>query len=506
MRIRSELVGLVSACIVLCGGSVGLVLTYANQVVSMNNVLAHMRGATRDITSQLALTQEISHYGSQRATTQWKSLHDGLRKKLDVIAIEFPKRDWELSEIQETIGVARQIFDQLQTVGPGGPGVTRSKREEFLIDLLTIQIQGAAEDFYRISDQVAVERAAAQHRMVLASIAGSVSLLLFSIAIALSLRWRVLGPIANLKSVTREFGAGSLDKRATAFRDDEMGNLAGQFNLMADRLQKQAEELKSANDGLEEKIAQRTDDLQRTTDEMKLVLVELQARTLAQERLIHILSHDLREPLNGILNFTRMITVTQGDRLDGDGHKQFAFVTRAAARMKTLLDDLLKYVRLEKNEITPVPIRLDQLMTEVGDDLLALIETNGASLKWEADMTIHGDRSLLRLVVENLVSNAIKFHKPGVAPKVFVQGTETETESVICVSDNGIGVPPADFERIFELFARLHLREKFEGTGLGLAIVKRIVEMHGGSIGISSSEAGSRFAVHLPKLAQQAGE
>jgi PAS domain S-box-containing protein len=260
-------------------------------------------------------------------------------------------------------------------------------------------------------------------------------------------------------------------------------------------------ELRELNQELEMRVLRRTASLEAAGKNLKESLVALEARALAQQRLIYILSHDLREPLNAIINFTRVLTERQQETLSASGKKYFSFISSSAARMKMLLDDLLKYVRLEAGNVSPVDISLDDLLKEIQEDMRDSLDKAGAVLVVNTPVTVTGDRTLIRILMQNLVANAIKFVPPDRAPHVGVSATATSDKQacVITVRDNGIGIPEDSLDRIFDLFARLNHRSKFEGTGLGLAICRRIVEMHHGNITVSSElNLGSTFVVTLP--------
>ncbi len=258
-------------------------------------------------------------------------------------------------------------------------------------------------------------------------------------------------------------------------------------------------ELRELNQELEMRVVRRTAALEAAGKNLKESLVALEARALAQQRLIYILSHDLREPLNAIINFTGVLTKSQHETLSAAGNKSVSFISASAVRMKMLLDDLLKFVRLEAGNVSPVDISLDDLLKEIQEDMHDSMDKAGAVLVVNAPVTVTGDRTLIRILLQNLVANAIKFVPPDRVPHLSISATADEQACVITVKDNGIGIPDDSLDRIFDLFARLNHRSQFEGTGLGLAICRRIVEMHHGNITVYSElNLGSTFIVTLP--------
>lgn len=230
-------------------------------------------------------------------------------------------------------------------------------------------------------------------------------------------------------------------------------------------------------------------------------VTEIETSRRQLEQFVRVASHDLREPLNTVLQFSTLIEQGPLQQLDADGQLYFRHVREGAARMKRMLDDLLQYVRLEgAPEAEPEDVPLDLVFEEVADSLQAQLRACGGTLVQQGPLgTVQGHAALLTLALQNLVSNALKFVAPGQAPQVEVSSTQAAGELRLTVADHGIGI---EAERIGELgtpFRRLHARRKYDGTGLGLAIIKRVAEHHGGWLEISSEPGrGSRFTLVLP--------
>lgn len=226
----------------------------------------------------------------------------------------------------------------------------------------------------------------------------------------------------------------------------------------------------------------------------------LKEKTLEQERYIHMISHDLREPINSINNFTSLLVQDHTADLPIHAQRYLGFVRAGGERMRSLLDDLLHFVQLEKQVIVPASIDLNHLFTELQDDLSAALERSGGTLTCAVLPTVQGDASLLRVALQNLVTNALKFARQGVPPAVHISAMESAGFLALRVTDNGIGIPAEQFERIFDLFKRLHTRKQYAGTGLGLSICRRIAELHGGGVTVSSETgAGSCFTLTLSR-------
>lgn len=242
-------------------------------------------------------------------------------------------------------------------------------------------------------------------------------------------------------------------------------------------------------------------DLEVARRELEQTAARLLVSNESLEQFVRIASHDLREPMNTIQQFARLIEDGPAKDLPANGQLWFAQVRKGAQRMKQLLDDVLQYVRLNgEPDEARTDVSLDELMAECRAALDALIRTSGATLEVGAALgTVQGHRSLLALVVQNLLANALKFSRPGVPPVVEVQAEVVDRELWLAVRDNGIGIPAERLAEIGQPFRRLHNRRKYEGTGLGLAIARGILERHGGRLEISSvSGQGSTFAAVLP--------
>ena len=176
------------------------------------------------------------------------------------------------------------------------------------------------------------------------------------------------------------------------------------------------------------------------------------------------------------------------------------FVVQGGRRMASLLDDLLNLVRLNQSAVNRQPTDLNQLAGQVRDDLAMALQRTGGQLLVGDLPTVAGDPSLLRIVLQNLVSNGLKFSRPTVPPVVTVSARAIDNLWAIDVSDNGIGMPANQLDAVFDMFKRLHSRKQYEGVGLGLSICRRIAELHQGRITVTSEPGlGSCFTLVLPQ-------
>ncbi|SDM80668.1 PAS domain S-box-containing protein [Maricaulis salignorans] len=231
---------------------------------------------------------------------------------------------------------------------------------------------------------------------------------------------------------------------------------------------------------------------------LRAAYAQLERTNAELDRFATVASHDLQEPLRKVAAFAGLIRRRYTGQLDEDGTRSLDYLVDAAQRMQRLIDDLLSYSRMSSQSLRLQPVDLDALMADVVDQLDAAISESGAQLEIAALPTIRADPLLMRQVLQNLVSNAIKY-RGAEAPHIEIRAHCDREAWTVSVTDNGIGIDPKFFEKIFAPFQRLHSREAYSGTGIGLAIVRQAVERHDGRIWVESAEGqGSRFCFSIP--------
>lgn len=212
------------------------------------------------------------------------------------------------------------------------------------------------------------------------------------------------------------------------------------------------------------------------------------------------ISHDLRAPLRSMQGFAAALLEECGQQLNQDGKDYAQRIVNSASYMDKLLHDLLEYSRLTQSELELVPMNpetaLDRVVTSVGQE----IQEKKAELEIQKPLaSVVAHPPTLLHILTNLIDNAMKFVKPGAAPKIRIWSEDKNGVVRLWVEDNGIGIAPAHQRQIFGLFQRLHTRDKYSGTGVGLAIVRKGAERMGGCVGVESQPGeGSRFWLELP--------
>jgi signal transduction histidine kinase len=232
-------------------------------------------------------------------------------------------------------------------------------------------------------------------------------------------------------------------------------------------------------------LAQRATELARSNEEL--------------DQFASIASHDLQEPLRKVRTYTEQLTRIEGERLSDKGQDYLRRANQAAGRMQTLIEDLLRFSRVATHGEGFTEVDLDVVVEEALEDLSESIERSGAAVHVGTLPTIVAEPLQIRQLVQNLISNALKFQPPDHAPEVWVDGDVDGDNARFTVRDNGIGFEPRYSARIFRVFERLHGRTEYSGTGIGLALCRKIADRHGGSI-VADSEPGhgATFTVTLP--------
>lgn len=231
-------------------------------------------------------------------------------------------------------------------------------------------------------------------------------------------------------------------------------------------------------------------------------IAELHRSNEELQKFAYIASHDLQEPLRMVASYTQLLSRRYKGRLDADADDFIAFAVDGASRMEQLIQDLLAYSRVGTNGTTFVETSSEEAMQQALVNLRGAIVQSGALITHDPLPRVLADDTQLIQLFQNLLGNAIKYQGPGV-PTIHVSVSCDDAELwKFSVKDNGLGIEPQFFDRIFGMFQRLHKREEFAGTGMGLAICRKIVERHGGSISVESSPGqGSTFHFFLPAAA-----
>ena len=301
----------------------------------------------------------------------------------------------------------------------------------------------------------------------------------------------VANAVESIASDARALGAGEIPAaRPTGM--EETDSIAEALRCAAVKLKNREADLIRLSETLEERVRVRTSELSETNRLLEVRNNELQEFAYAA-------SHDLQEPLRKVTTFAGLLQAEYSDKLDGDGRAYVERMSAAGTRMSQLLRDLLEFSRVSTHVQPARDVDIGEAAHLAIHDLEIQLEEVNGRVDVEADAAIESDPAQVQLLLRNLISNALKFHRPDAPPVVRVEAYTDARNVHIIVTDNGIGFDLRYIDKIFAPFQRLHGRSSYSGTGMGLAIVRRIIERQGGRIDVESTPGeGSRFEVVLP--------
>jgi len=240
--------------------------------------------------------------------------------------------------------------------------------------------------------------------------------------------------------------------------------------------------------------------LKSLNEKLELHIRELAFSNQELQRFAFIASHDLQEPLRMISSFMGLLEKRYGDKLDDKALKYISFATEGAKQMQRIILDLLEHSRVGSPDESKVNLSVDKLLKEIQLYLKKNIQEKSVKITHSQLPSIHTFKTPLFQIFMNLISNSIKYAHPERTPAIHIDCKELKNHWQFSISDNGIGISPEYFEKIFVIFERLHTKDKFEGTGIGLAIVKKAVEYLGGEVKVSSEIGkGSTFSFTIKK-------
>ena len=226
---------------------------------------------------------------------------------------------------------------------------------------------------------------------------------------------------------------------------------------------------------------------------------ELERSNAELAEFAYVASHDLSEPLRTITGYLQLLRRRFGNELSGEADEYVLAAIASADRLRTMIDDVLAYSRAGRSERPPEPVDMEQVVAAVAASVTA---DPPPEIDWNGLPTVPGEERQLVQLMQNLITNAVKFVAAGTVAHVHITATREQAEWYFAVDDNGIGIDPRYAERIFGMFQRLHARESYPGTGIGLAIARKVVEHHGGRIWAEPRpEGGTRMAFTLPAQA-----
>ncbi|WP_442271791.1 sensor histidine kinase [Streptomyces sp. M-16] len=411
--------------------------------------------------------------------------HDGVRA--DLAAVQEAARTWR--EQFATPAIA--------SVENGStPPSLQSGKDRFDEVRRRLATQQAHLDRIQADARTTFGEARSQRDHILLAIV--VAFLLASSALAVLLHVGVLRPLALVRTASQRVAYGAFEEEIPLRGPSDLRALARAVEAMRHRT---VAELKASRRNAER--------LDRIAAELDAQAVELRRSNAELEQFAYVASHDLQEPLRKVASFCQLLEKRYGDQLDERGAQYIGFAVDGAKRMQVLINDLLTFSRVGRVQDARETLAMDGPLDRALRNLAAAVEDSGAEItRPERLPDVVGDPTLLTMLWQNLVGNAVKFRSPDRAPRVEVavavaDGPDAEPGfHTFTVTDNGIGVPAEFAEKVFVIFQRLHGRETYGGTGIGLSLCKKIVEHAGGRIRIDTEHReGTRIVFTLPAVA-----
>lgn len=308
-----------------------------------------------------------------------------------------------------------------------------------------------------------------------------------AVLLAVVMRNAVNRPLAALAAACRRITEGNFGERIVPRGPRDIRAISSDVEDMRQRIVEELDTSRAARAALDEQA----DELRRSNAEL--------------EQFAYVASHDLQEPLRKVASFCQLLEKRYGDKLDERGVEYIGYAVDGAKRMQVLINDLLTFSRVGRLNATNTEVDLNAVVDAALSNLTTAVEEIGAEIVLPTTPLPHvdGDPTLLIMVWQNLIGNAVKFRRDGVIPRIVIEceeGTGEHAEKFLfTVTDNGIGIADEFVDKVFVIFQRLHGRDAYTGTGIGLALCKKIVEHHGGTIWIDTTYTdGTRFRFTLP--------
>ncbi|SCF37215.1 sensor histidine kinase [Micromonospora mirobrigensis] len=426
---------------------------------------------------------------------------NGLAKERDTVAkIEelgagYPGIVTDLRVVRQRSDAWRQSVAEpvISTTGRSGTAagqalITDQARQQF--DQVRASVGDLQAQILREREKSARDIERTGNLLVVLLIIAAAVVVVTGVALVLALQRMVIGPLTGLALQVREVAEGDYQHHIDGSGPPEFQRLAVDVDAMRQKIARDLAEVREARERIEWVNSQ----LQKQAEELTRSNRDL-------EQFAYVASHDLQEPLRKVASFCQLLQRRYAGQLDERADQYIAFAVDGAQRMQRLINDLLAFSRIGRLTTGFTEVDLNKVMGDVAGQTEAARQYADAELTWDELPVIRGEEPLLTNLLANLVSNAVKFRRPDVTPRVHVSARLVGDEWEITCRDNGIGIEPEFADKIFVIFQRLHSKDAYPGTGIGLAIVKKIVEYHGGRVWVDTDvEEGTAIRFTLPAL------
>ncbi|WP_425577095.1 sensor histidine kinase [Streptomyces enissocaesilis] len=409
------------------------------------------------------------------------------RQTADLRAVDRAARTWREDFAAPAVAGERETGDDAAASVAGGKRPFDVVRER-----LEAQQTRLEQDQTRA--RAALEAARSERDRALYAVI--VAFLLTGVALAALLHFTVVRPLAAVRTAARRVAGGDFDHHIPARGPADLRAVARAVEAMRLRVVTELITSKSSEAALTRQAA-----------DLDAHAVELRRSNEELEQFAYVASHDLQEPLRKVASFCQLLEKRYGDQLDERGTQYIAFAVDGAKRMQILINDLLTFSRVGRLNDAQEAVALDTVVDRAVRNLAAAVEETDARVDRPQELPeVTGDPTLLTMLWQNLIGNAVKFRAPERTPHVEITVDRAEEPGFwqFAVADNGIGIPAEFADKVFVIFQRLHARDTYAGTGIGLSLCKKIVEHSGGRIWIDTTRTeGSRLVFTLPDAASQ---
>jgi signal transduction histidine kinase len=462
--------------------SIGLIagmIWWANdEVEDANSQRRQTTQIARGLTDLRQVTFEYILHRQERVRQQERDVSARLASLVADNPFSGREQSEVLAHLRERIARAHRLFEELVAT-PAADSANAADNESIrrfeaqLSGLLLSLQQESLADAFRMTDFSTERIIAAQQRVVIVILAGLAAIALSMGGAGWLIYRNVLAPIGRLKQATTEVAAGNWNYKLDIVSDDEIGELSRTFDAMTRSLRTSFAQIERSNQ-------------------------ELAALNQEIEAFNYSVSHDLRGPLRSMDGFSLALLEDYGDKLDAEAKDSLQRIRAASQRMGRLIDELLGLSRVTRVELAVKPVNLSEIAREIADSLDQQQPTRAVQWVIEEAMTVHADKALLQIAMQNLLENAWKFTGKTDKPVIRAGTIERDGRQEYFVADNGVGFDMTYADRLFGAFQRLHHESEFPGTGIGLAIVQRVMRRHEGKVWAQSKPGlGATFFFSL---------
>ncbi|MEV7399727.1 CHASE3 domain-containing protein [Streptomyces sp. NPDC091267] len=432
----------------------------------------------------------IRGYGSTGTETFLAPYRDGLAQQKAAVrdlraAIDGdPETERNLAQVEKLAGrwqdrLARPVA---AASDPKAEAAARAPEGKALFDSVRTAISTQQDHLEAQRAQARVDLQGARNLRNWSFSAIAAAILALTASVFTGLRRGVTGHLDRLSGHVRVVAGGDFDHPVTGTGPADLRQLAADVESMRARL---AAEL-AFRDSTQTHLTAQAEELRRSNAEL--------------EQFAYVASHDLQEPLRKVASFCQLLERRYAENLDERARQYIAFAVDGATRMQGLINDLLAFSRVGRLSVEHRSVDLDERFEHTVSTLSVAVEESDAIITHDPLPTLYGEPSQLGMLLQNLLTNAVKFRSPDRSPVIHLGCRPVEDGWEFAITDNGIGIGTEFAERVFVIFQRLHTREEYTGNGIGLALCKKIVEYHGGRIAVDPHHApGTRIVFTLPQ-------